>query len=106
MVETAESRLITAIQDRDADATLKLLKEAGGACEARDLTKLAHGSQNWFSRVYGAVESSIHEDGDKETLTLNDDFWGIHKVASLTQKKCERIPKLTPASPPNPPRPR
>ena len=90
MGETAAEALVKDVQQYHHKEAHRLLEEAGGACQARDLAQLAKDSQSWFSRRSGTVDYDVKENGENETLTLSNDFWGKHVIASLTQKKCER----------------
>jgi len=90
MGETAAEALVKDVQQNHQQAAHLLLEEAGGACQARDLAQHAKDSQSWFSRRSGTVEYDVKKDGDNETLTLSNDFWGKHVVTSLTQKQCEK----------------
>jgi ribosome-interacting GTPase 1 len=90
MGEKEAESLIKAVQQHHHKEAHRLLEEAGGACQARDLAQLAKDSQSWFSRRSGTVEYDVKKNGDNETLTLSDDFWGKSVITSLTQKKCEK----------------
>jgi len=90
MVETAADALIKAAENNDHRAAHRLIVEAGGACQARDLAKLAKDSQGWYSRQKGTLNYDVKESGDNETLTITNDFWGNDVLTALTQKKCEK----------------
>jgi hypothetical protein len=94
MVEGTEDRLLkTVVDDKDNETALQLLKDAGGACQASDLAKLARKNQGTISSILnGRFGISLAEDGDKETLSVYSSHRnGSHApVASLTQKKCAR----------------
>jgi hypothetical protein len=92
-LDEAAEALIKAVQAHDARTAHKLLEEAGGACQARDLARNAKENQSWLSKKWGKLKYDVKPDWDKETLTLYDDFWGVKKlrtqVTSIEQKACK-----------------
>ncbi len=82
-----EHKLVDAVLHRDHEAVLKLLSDAGGACQTRQLVKQAE----LDSSRYGIVNHSLAIDGDKETITVVRSSSKDHlPLVSLTQKKCEK----------------
>lgn len=92
-MENAE-KLARAVQALDVEASLKLLQDAGGACQARDLAKAARAfskSDNDFTNTRPEVNFALNVHGNKETLGLY--FTTLHRalpVVELEQDICKR----------------
>ncbi len=82
-----EHKLVSAVIFSDHEAALKLLTDAGGACQARQLVKQAETD----SRSLQIVSHSLAIDGNRETITVMRSSGRDHlPLVSLTQMKCEK----------------
>jgi hypothetical protein len=71
-MSNAGDRLVEAVRDQDVDASIKLLMDAGGSCQARDLASSAHqktAENRFLLGVNYSVE--VNPANDTETLRLN-----------------------------------
>ena len=81
--------LKTAVRTDDVETALKILEEAGGSCQARDLALRAVTSakkDDSTANIYYSV--NVH--GDKEGLTMYRSGPGSLPVAGIEQDRCKR----------------
>jgi hypothetical protein len=80
-----ENQLSIAISMRDHDTALKLLMDAGGACETRDFLKRAEIKSNHY------IGHTLQLDGKRETITVGLDFTkSFYPLVSITKDACKR----------------
>lgn len=91
MSDAAEN-LAKAVVDENAETALKLLEDAGGACQARRLAKQAK-LFDLPGSTFG-IDFSLSLDGNKETLTMYKETYysagNSEPVAGITQVRCEK----------------
>lgn len=86
---TPAEKLGHAIFDNDAQTALKLLEDAGGACQARKLAKEA-GELRFRNEPSYELIPSLGLAQDKETLTLiHKSFHNAYPVVSIEQPRCK-----------------
>lgn len=91
-MSNADDRLIEAVRDLDVDASLKLLMDAGGACQARDLASSAHQKtvkNRFLLDVNYSVEVNPANDTETLRLYLGSDQHDV-EVAGIVQSRCKR----------------
>jgi hypothetical protein len=82
-----------AVLHHDVDTSIRLLQDAGGSCQARELASAASNILDPSEPSTSSFGYSISVDtaSNTETLSLYCGVlsWGIFPVASLTQPECK-----------------